>query len=256
MNYTVNQRNIVVDEFGEGDPILCVHGLGGSRNFWRSLVNSYQDEYRFIVPDLPSAGHSDINDSLSIPSLADDLITLLNLMSVSQCKLIGHSMGTIVCQYMASLYPERIQSMVLLGPLAEPPQPARAALKARAEQARINGMQGIADVIADVALAQSSKKGFSNTQGFVREMVINQPAEGYALSCEALSEAQAADASRIKCKCLLITGDEDKVAPPENVERLHQALPKSEYRLLNQCGHWTLTEQVEAVNNHINEFLD
>lgn len=250
----VNGKEMVFDEFGEGDVILCVHGLGGTSNFWRPVVTALSESYRVIAPDLPSSGRSDNDPSLSIASLAADLLALMDGLEVQSFRLIGHSMGTIVCQHIALAASDRVKDMVLLGPLAQPPEPARDALAQRAGVARDQGMTGIANTIADVALSVETKRDNPNGQGFVREMLLRQSGEGYAQSCIALSEAQAADAGALTMPVLLITGDQDGVAPPANVSLLDEALPHSEFKLLEGCGHWTLTEKDQEVLELIRGF--
>ena len=244
----VNGRNIAIDEFGAaGSALLCVHGLGGTSNFWRPVVTAFADEYRILVPDLPCAGRSDLDSSVSIDSLVADLLALLDEHDVDSVRLVGHSMGTIVCQHMAAARPGLFENLVLLGPLAAPPEAAREAIAGRATTARENGMSGIADAISEGALSVETKAENPNAQGFVREMLMRQPAEGYALSCLALASAQAADAAAVNCPVLLITGDQDGVAPESNVNVLNEALPQSDMHVLKGCGHWTLTERDSEV---------
>lgn len=243
----VNGREIAVDDFGSGEVILTVHGLGGTSNFWRPLISAFSEGFRVVAPDLPSASRSEIDPEVSIESLAADLVELLDKMEIDAVHLVGHSMGTIVCQHIAANAPKRVKDMVLLGPLAEPPDPARDALRARAEAARSEGMSGIANTIADVSLSAATKSDKPNVQGFVREMVLRQPAEAYALSCQALAAATQADPSSIDCRTLLVTGDEDGVAPEANVRKLGEQLAGSTVEVLDDCGHWTLTERPNAV---------
>ncbi len=250
----VNNNELAVDVFGEGEPILLVHGLGGSSNFWRPVINEFSSQFKLIVPDMPSAGRSENDPSLSISSMASDMLDLLDAMGIEKARVMGHSMGTIVCQHMTAMAPDRVLDLVLLGPLSQAPEPARPALKDRAGLAREKGMESIADIIADVALSKDTKASNPNVQGFVRELIIRQDAEGYALSCVALSESTQADPTKITCPTILITGDEDGVAPPANVEVLNGQLPNSEMHVLAQCGHWTPNERTQEVNTLIQNF--
>lgn len=252
----VNGKELAVDEFGEGKALLCVHGLGGTSNFWRPVITAFATTHRVIAPDLPCAGGSAIDPEMSVGSLAQDLLDLMDQLGLDRVHLVGHSMGTVICQHMAVAAPERISGMVLLGPLAAPPEAARPAIAERARSARSDGMLGIANAIADAALSKETKAENPNAQGFVREMLLRQPAEGYALSCLALSEAQAADAAAIQCPVLLVTGDQDGVAPEANVASLHQSLPHSDMHVLKGCGHWTLTERDADVIPLMRDFLD
>ena len=49
----INGKKMAVDVFGEGEPMLLVHGLGGSSNLWRPLINEFSGQFKLIVPDLP-----------------------------------------------------------------------------------------------------------------------------------------------------------------------------------------------------------
>lgn len=253
--HSINGHNIFVDRFGSGVPVLAIHGLGGSSNFWWPLHAALPDGLEIIAPDMPSSGRSDNDPALSIRSLARDMLLLMDALELKQAHLLGHSMGTIVCQYMATKAPDRILSLALLGPLAEPPEPARPNIAGRAELARTQGMQPISDAIIGAALADRTKSEKPVTTAFVRELVAAQDAEGYALSCLALAEAQAADVSGLGCPTMLITGDEDKVAPPANVEALGTCFgPSVSPIVLKDCGHWTLLEQPQTTIDHLKSF--
>jgi 3-oxoadipate enol-lactonase len=73
-----------------------------------------------------------------------------------------------------------------------------------------------------------------------------------------LAEAQAADVSHITAPLLLVTGDEDGVAPPQAVrsmaEKFHQAKSKRVV-ILRRCGHWTPVERAEDCQRELREFL-
>ncbi len=252
---TLDGRRIYYDQFGEGEPILAVHGLGGTSNFWAPVWRANFDGKAIIAPDVPGAGRSDNDDRLSIKSIADDMLSLMDALSINSAHLLGHSMGTIVCQRIAQQAADRVKSLALLGPLAEPPEAARGAIRDRADLARKDGMQPIADVITDVALSAKTKAENPVAVSFVREMLCAQSAEGYALSCEALSEAVATDNSSFKKPVMLITGDEDKVAPPSNVDTLAGTFSEVfANTVLADCGHWTVCENPSEVVDRLSQF--
>jgi pimeloyl-ACP methyl ester carboxylesterase len=157
-------------------------------------------------------------------------------------------MGTIVCQHVAAMHPNRIRSLALLGPLAEPPEPARVAIRARAETARKDGMVGIADTLVNVGTSAETKAHRPGAAALVREILMRQNAEGYAATCDALAAAKAANAAKISCPTLLITGDEDATSPPPAVRRLQQSIKGAKMLVLSGCGHWTPIEKPAEVN--------
>ena len=75
MEYTINGRRLSVDVHGAGEPLLLIHGLGGTANAWAPVVAAFASTMQVIVPDLPGAGRSAPVSEVSIASLATDSIT-------------------------------------------------------------------------------------------------------------------------------------------------------------------------------------
>ena len=89
---------------------------------------------------------------------------------------------------------------------------------------------------------------------FVRECVMAQPPEGYARNCEALAEARSADLSRIACPTLLITGDQDRTAPPDVGRAMASAIWSADLQVLTACGHWATVDRAKQVNHALTVF--
>ncbi|MEM9168097.1 MAG: alpha/beta hydrolase [Pseudomonadota bacterium] len=242
--HKINGRMIHVDIFGDGEPLLAVHGLGGTSNFWWPFITAAQSRMRIVAPDMPSSGRSALDPDVSIESIAADFVALMDETGLEQAHLMGHSMGTIVCQHIAAQHPDRVRSLALVAPLAEPPEPARGALKDRAGLAKSDGMDPIATAILAAGLSDATRADNPVATGFVRELLMGQAPDAYAASCVALANAQAADVSAFSGPAMLVTGDEDKVAPPQNVEALAAKFSNVKSNtVLDKCGHWTLLER-------------
>ena len=245
----------MVEQAGDGEAILMIHGLGGTANAWYPQATVLSKYFHVIRPDMEGSGRTPVKGKISIASLTKDVIKLMDKMAIKTAHLAGHSMGTIVCQHLAANYPKRVKSLALLGPLAEPPVPARSAILARAVIAREQGMAPIADSLVQAAISQQSKASNNAIAAFVREIIMAQGAEGYARNCDALAAANAADLSKIRCRTLLVTGDEDGVAPPPAVRKLSQQIKGSELIILSGCGHWTPIEKPAEVNEAFINFF-
>lgn len=250
----INGKMLEVEQHGEGDAMIMVHGLGGTANAWYPQATLLSRSFHVIRPDMEGSGRSSAKGKISIVTLAKDITKLMDKLNIKSAHLLGHSMGTIVCQHIAAGSPSRVKSLALMGPLAEPPQPARSAIRDRAKLARSEGMLPIADALVQAALSADSRVHQPAIAAFVREIMMRQNAEGYARTCEALAAAKSADLSKISCPTLLITGDEDGVAPPAAVRKLSRAIKRSKSLVLNGCGHWTPIEKPSEVNAALMNF--
>lgn len=250
--------HVAVEESGTGSPVVCVHGLGGSSNTWSAMHPSL-DAHRLIRIDLPGSGRSKLpTEELSMTLLVQCLQTICKRLGITDAQWLGHSMGTIVLQHLAVAEPSLVKSMVLFGPLAEPPEAARENIRNRAEKIRNTGMQGLQEVtesLLTTAVSEHTKRNNPSAYAYVRESLMRQSPLGYAATCDVLSQARSADVERIASPVLLVTGEEDKVSPPEAVHALARRMGSAKSVVLTRCGHWTPIEKPHECAREARAFL-
>jgi len=248
-------ERMAVELDGQGDAVVFVHGLGGTSNVFTPQQLALASRYRTVRPDLPGSGRSPASAPLSIGGFADAIVRMARVLGIEQAHLVGHSLGTIVCQHIAVNEPRLVRSLVLFGPILAPPDPARQAMRERAAKARADGMAPIADAIVQGATSGDTKANNPVAVTLVRELLLRQDAEGYAKTCEALAGAAAADVKRIACPTLLVTGDEDSVASPSNTRAMAEQINGARVIVLNRCGHWSTLERAPECSAALKEFL-
>jgi pimeloyl-ACP methyl ester carboxylesterase len=243
---------------GGGDAVLMIHGLGGSSNTWTPLAPALQN-FTSIRFDLPGSARSyKVEGPLSIAKFVQAALRVLSARGVDKAHVLGHSLGTIVAAHLAATEPKVVRSLALFGPLLAPPDPARVNIKARAEKARsegVAGMQAIADALVQASTSAETKAKRLAVLAYVRESLMRQDPDGYARTCEALAEAQPADTGAIKCPTILVTGDEDGVAPPQSVRAMGEKIAGSTVEVLRGCGHQTPLEKPDECIDILRKFL-
>lgn len=251
-------ERMAVEVAGEGPAVIMLHGLGGSSNSFTPQMGVFAGRYRTIRPDLPGSARSPLPSSLSMDLIVERILAMAAALGVERAHFLGHSLGTILCQRIAVRAPKLVASLALFGPLTEPPGPARTALEARAKLAKEGGevaMTEIADAIVKAATASATKERQPVVLAAVRESLMRQSGEGYGATCAALAVAVAADASQITCPTLLVTGEDDVVAPPSVTRGLAEKISGARAHVLPRCGHWTTFEAAEEVNRLLKDFM-
>ncbi len=252
---------IAVEDEGDGDAVVCVHGLGGSTNTFTPLMPTLA-RHRVIRVDMPgSARSARVEGALSVARFVDALQSVCARLGIERAHWIGHSLGTIVCQHLAVATPKLVRSIALFGPLLAPPEAARIAIRARGAKARSEGTAGMHEItlgLVNAALSADSRQRSPLAVAFVRESLMRQDPDGYARTCDALADAEPAAVDRIEAAVLLVTGDEDGVAPPQQVralaEKLHRA-KATRVVVLPRCGHWTPIERPDECARELRDFL-
>jgi pimeloyl-ACP methyl ester carboxylesterase len=256
---------MAVEVDGDGEPVVLVHGLGGTTNTWTTVMAALTRQ-RAVRIELPGSGRSKeahaLRDNtphagrLSIDVLVDAVLRVCGELGIAGAHFVGHSLGTIVCQHLAVKAPDRVRSLALFGPLGAPPEAARTGLKARAAKVRAEGMFGVADGIVQAALSATTREQSPVAVAFVRESLLAQDADGYARTCEALAAAEPAPIDHIRTPALLVAGDEDAVAPVHGARALAARLGGARVETLPRCGHWMTVERPSECRAFLQSFLE
>jgi pimeloyl-ACP methyl ester carboxylesterase len=247
---------VAIESTGSGDPLLFIHGLGGSTNVFGpqvAVLSRFFTCHRF---DLPGAGRSETVPVEGIGALVAATIAVLDGLGVDRpVHLVAHSMGTVIAQHLAVVAPDRVRSLALIGPIHAPAEGARTALRARAATARAEGLAGIADQVVAGGTSAETKAARPEVAAFVRELILRQDPEGYARHCDALAGAEAADVAKIAVPALLATGDEDNTSPSPAVAELAARFADARLEIVGRAGHWLTFEKPRQTTELILNFL-
>jgi 3-oxoadipate enol-lactonase len=127
-NLTFKSNGVFIsyDDVGSGNAVLLVHGHPFNRTMWQPQVQSLRWNYRTISLDLRSYGKSRLGlDTVStLETMAEDLLCLLDHLSVGRVCLVGLSMGGQVAMEYARAFPDRTAAAVFAAtfPQAETPE--------------------------------------------------------------------------------------------------------------------------------------
>jgi pimeloyl-ACP methyl ester carboxylesterase len=260
---SLNSKQLYYRQAGisSGPPILFIHGLGGSSEFYTTLVASLELEKTYSLHLLDLEGHglspTSATSVVSISSYAADFTALAQQAKISGATVIAHSMGCLVALTLATQHPELVSKLILLGPPPSPiPEAGRNGSIARAAAVRSGGMASVVDAIATAGTSSKSKLENALAVTAVRQSLLGQDPEGYAKGCTALAGAsEAIPVQQVKAQTLIITGDEDKVSPPSICEQYASEIKGSRVQVLSGVGHWHIFEDSKGVSNALKMFL-
>ncbi|MDF1480383.1 alpha/beta fold hydrolase [Leifsonia sp. H3M29-4] len=254
---------------GAGDPLLLLHGQGGHLENFRHNIPAYAKTYRVIAPDFLWHG---LSDKPAVPrdmigALVDQLVGLLDGLSIPTCFIEGQSMGGWVATELALRYPERVRALVLTTPMglrawSEGPDASRLAAVLRSqllaldtvttEQTRQRMTSLFADpAVLDDEIVELRTRIFSDPES---NRALRAVAEKY-FSVETNLELQIGQdrLGELSPPTLVYWGTANSV-PPEQGRKIADSIPRNEWHCA-EAGHWAQYEQWEEHNDVVLEFL-
>ena len=112
----LNGMEMYYEIVGDGDPLLLLHSGTQSTRMWDPFVERFSERYRLIIPDLRGHGGSTNPEGIwTTYQFAADVLALLDHLGVDRVRAVGASAGAMTLLRMATLQPDRIESMVVIG---------------------------------------------------------------------------------------------------------------------------------------------
>lgn len=258
-------------EKGKGPPLVLLHGMGGSLEWWEYNLDFFSRTYRTIAFDFPGFGFSSKTGiDFGKDAASNFMVSFFNAFQLSKASLIGNSMGGLFAFLTAANQPERIDKLVLVDnvgfgpklsfplrlgtvfPFGELALSVRNHLIARTFLARLFydsekiPFHLIPTVLQIFDMPQTRKvclqflRSGVNLKGLKEEIWL-----------KVLDKA-----SSLPHKTLIIWGQNDKVAPLGQAYVGEKLIKNSQLHVFKRCGHLPQVEWYEEFNRLVLDFLE
>jgi branched-chain amino acid transport system permease protein len=108
----INGKKIYYEVYGEGKPILMIHGNYASHNWFEKIKKI--NGYRIFTPDLPNFCYSEKIDNINIDEYANFMKEFMDKIGIEKTIVVGHSLGGAVAMSLAFRYPEKVEKLILV----------------------------------------------------------------------------------------------------------------------------------------------
>ena len=235
--------------------LLFLHGVGGGHAAWDDQVAYFGIRgHHCIAWDQPGYGGTPAPDPYSLEAVTGALRKQIGEETV---VLVGHSMGGLVAQETYARFPQLVRAMALCFTSAAFVGGSKFADQFIA--ARIGPLdegKSMAEIAAAVMPAMRGTLSDPDGQAKAERIMAKIPPQTYRKAIQLLTTFdRRADLARIAVPTLLVAGSDDRTAPPSIMESMARKIPRSEYRLLEGCGHLGPMDQPDAFNAALDAFL-
>jgi pimeloyl-ACP methyl ester carboxylesterase len=266
----VQGRPVSVIDLGDGEPVLFIHGLGGSWPNWLEQLPVVSQGRRAIAFDLPGFGGSPMPaEPISIEGYARVVAELMDALQIPSAAIVGNSMGGEITAELAIGDPGRVQRMVLVSPAGL----STAVLRQRLGLIRtvyppIDAVTGWLGTNADqfvrrprlraAALATVAAKPRRIAAEFAAEQIRGMGKPGFLPALEAISAHSQTLRERlheIKCPTLVLWGEKDPVVPVRDADAFVEHIDGASKVVWKETGHVAMFERAAEFNALLDGFL-
>lgn len=236
-----------------GAPVVFANSLGTDLRLWDKVLPLLPDGLKFIRYDKRGHGLSSLPAGpYSMGALVRDAEALLDILEIRDCVFVGLSIGGMIAQGLAVKRLDVIRAMVLSN------TGAKIGTVEMWDQRIAAVNAGGIEALADGIMERWFSKAFHSDPEIElwRNMLIRQPAEGYAGCSAAISGTDFfTPTSGLRLPTLGIAGDSDGSTPPDLVRETVGLVPGSQFELIRKAGHLPCIEQPEAYAAVLSRFL-
>jgi pimeloyl-ACP methyl ester carboxylesterase len=250
---TVNGIKVYYEVYGEGRPIVLLHGAFMTIDMnWGQLIPELSKTRKVIAIELQGHGHTPFSDrKLSHATLASDVEGVMDYLKIDSADVVGYSFGGAVAYQFAIQSPKRLRKLVIISSTYKSngwlPELNNAFKNMKPELFTNTPMKAAYDAVAP------DKTKWTK---FLEQMI--------ALAGTPFNMGET-NISKIAAPVLIIAGDNDGLDKIELIKTYQllgggvigdfAPMPKSQLAIVPSQGHVSLMMQTTTIMNYLNSFL-
>ena len=256
----LNGLEIHFDVHGEGDPLICVHGLGCDRRAWALQIQPFSERYQAVFFDNRDVGQSSLAAAdYTTAEMAGDVLALADHLGLETFHLLGISLGGMVSQQVALAAPERVRTLTLAVTHGGVQKAGRLRGHLLGAYARHLPVEDRVDNLLYLCYTESF---FENDElyEFMRNALLENP---YPQPPEAFARQATAGAhhdvrgrlGELAMPVHVIAAERDLMIPVWKQRELASLIPHAKLSVIDGQGHGVMWEDAERFNKLVTEFL-
>jgi pimeloyl-ACP methyl ester carboxylesterase len=244
---------------GSGTPILLIHGFCETSDIWRDLQIQLSSSYQVTSIDLPGFGKSSFNSTIqSIDEIADEISNFLHAKNISQCFVIGHSLGGYVALSLARNNPERLLGFGLFHSTAFPDDEEKKKIRGKTvEYVENHGIELWAKGFISKLFYSKNTSKHKKAILWLERMASQTPIEVFTTYTTFMKNRR--DSTELlrnfQKPIFFISGENDVVVPMSQSLSMRDELAKADALILAETGHMGFIEKSTECFSFIKSFL-
>ncbi len=261
-----HKKKIHYKVFGNGNPLVLIHGFGEDGNIWRNQIDFLKNKFKLIIPNLPGSGQSEMIEDMSMEGMAEAIKAILNneyreqlvYQNTFKVSMFGHSMGGYITLAFAEKFPESLSAFGLFHSTAFADSEEKKELRNKGIDfvKKYGSTEFLKTTLPNLFSAYTQKEnlGIISTQllsinKFSQEAIINY----YKAMIK--RPDRTAVLKHAKVPILIIAGNNDQTILLNDSLRQCHLSDISYFHILQKSAHMGMLEEAELSNQILEGFL-
>lgn len=247
----INGLNISYKSLGSGQPLLILHGWGGSSESYNQLSELLKDKFKLYIPDLPGFGESDPPKSAwDVSNYMKFVNEFTDKIGLEQFFLYGHSFGGRICIKFLNKYPKKVKALILCDsagikhPLSGRQKMGRALSSAGKRVFSLPLLNRFEKIAQKLLYRSIGEQDYLKTEGELRESFK-----------KVIEEDLQPLIKNINVPTLIIWGKHDKMTPLSDAYIFKKEIPNSTLKIIDEARHGVHLQAPGKVAEFVKEFL-
>lgn len=241
---------------GKGQPLVLLHGLGGSIESWANNIEYLSKKFRVFSLDLPGFGQSDKPDiNYRMAFYRDFFVNFLKQLNLSRVSIVGSSLGGHIACEVAIAMPDLVDRLVLVSPAGALPRSFKGS-PALKRYLKVTTARSVDEVRKALFAVDKKPVDESHARTVFQRFSEPNAREAFlsALRGSGTAPRLSARLDKISSPTLLIWGKEDIMIPARFAEPFLR-MKNCRVLMLEHCGHRVHAEKPEIFNAQVSAFL-
>lgn len=240
---------------GTKEVIVLINSLGTSHTIWDEVVEHLKGSFNLLLFDKRGHGLSSTTEGkVAIDDYADDIVAIMDHLSIAKVNMVGLSIGGLITYSMASRYPERVNKLIFSNTGAK--IGSEESWNERIAQVREKGLSSMSGQIVARWLSKSYRKDNPQVEAGMVTMLDRTSDLGYVQACEAIREADFQSVlDTIGNDTLFIGGSEDVGTTADFVKEQAANIGSKHIAIIDGVGHLPCIETPKEMATTIQAFL-
>jgi 3-oxoadipate enol-lactonase len=256
----LNGLDIHYDVHGEGEPLLCVHGLGCDRRAWALQIQPFSERYRAVFFDNRDIGRSSLApDGYTTADMAEDVLALADHLELETFHLLGISLGGMVSQQVALAAPERVRTLTLAVTHGGVQAAGRVRGRLLGSYAQHLPLEDRVDNLLYLCYTEAffeDQRLYEFMRNALLENPYPQPPEAFARQAAAGANHDVRDRlGELSMPVHVIGAERDLMIPVWKSVELASLIPGAKLTIIDGQGHGVMWEAADRFNEAVIEFL-